>query len=260
MIDLENEAANTNMDHFSIPLKAIRPIGTIHFTLGVMSLQPASRLDEAVAFLKSLDLKQLVAEINPMPSEVESHLDRSKLPSDDSPIRISLMSLHSMHPPKKTSILYAGSEEDAGILYPLCTKIRSMFQSEGFLVPDDRPLKLHATIVNTIYAKAGGRGGKPFQKREDKTAAGNVVEHGEGPINEEGSKVDTSSGHGLHAKAPKRLDATSLLEQCKDIVWADDFPLERLAICKMGAKKILDANGEIVREEYEEIASIPLLS
>lgn len=42
-------------------------------------------------------------------------------------------------------------------------------------------------------------------------------------------------------------------------MWAKDFPIEKLAICKMGAKKIIGGNEEIVGEEYEETASIPFL-
>lgn len=45
-----------------IPPKAIRPVGTIHFTLGVMSLEPDERVQEAVEFLKGLDLRSMVEE------------------------------------------------------------------------------------------------------------------------------------------------------------------------------------------------------
>lgn len=83
-------------------------------------------------------------------------------------------------------------------------------------MPDDRPLKLHATLVNTIYAKAYHRWGVKF-------------------------------------------NAEGLIEEWKDFVWAKDFPIEKLAICKMGAKKITGAKGEILGQEYEEIASIPFL-
>lgn len=45
-----------------IPPRAIRPVGTIHFTLGVMSLETGSRVQEAVEFLKGLDVKTMVEE------------------------------------------------------------------------------------------------------------------------------------------------------------------------------------------------------
>jgi len=95
----------------------------------------------------------------------------------------------------------------------------------GLLIPDDRPLKLHATVVNTIYVKGrrsrGGKGGKK-------------------------------------SSAPLRIDATALLERYRDYVWAEDIVLDRIAICEMGAKKILDDRGDVVGEEYREVASVPL--
>lgn len=45
-----------------IPPKAIRPVGTIHFTLGVMSLETDERVQEAVDFLQGLDLRSMVEE------------------------------------------------------------------------------------------------------------------------------------------------------------------------------------------------------
>ncbi|KAL4979143.1 hypothetical protein BDW66DRAFT_169320 [Aspergillus desertorum] len=43
-----------------IPADAIRPIGTLHLTLGVMSLPTPERLDEALRFFHSLDLVSLM--------------------------------------------------------------------------------------------------------------------------------------------------------------------------------------------------------
>jgi hypothetical protein len=45
-----------------IPPKAIRPIGTIHFTLGVMSLESEEKVDEAVEHLQGLNLKTLATD------------------------------------------------------------------------------------------------------------------------------------------------------------------------------------------------------
>lgn len=113
-----------------------------------------------------------------------------------------------------TSVLYAGPGGDSNGLFQTAVSIQNLFKEEGYLLPDDRPFKLHATIVNTIYAKTG-------------------------------------------KKHTTKINAEALINEWKDFVWAKDFPIERLAICKMGAKKITDTNGEIVGEEYEEIASIP---
>lgn len=44
--------------------KAIRPIGTIHFTLGVMSLENGNKVQEAVDYLESLNLSNMAEEMN----------------------------------------------------------------------------------------------------------------------------------------------------------------------------------------------------
>ena len=83
---------------------------------------------------------------------------------------------------------------------------------------------MHATLVNTIYAK--------------------------------GKK---SQGHGPNANAPLKIDARALLHKYENFVWAEDLILDRIAICEMGAKKQME-NGEVVGEEYTEVASVPLLA
>lgn len=69
---------------------------------------------------------------------------------------------------------------------------------------------------------------------------------------------DRSQGHGPDAKAPLSIDARDILDDYKDFVWAENVVLDRVAICEMGAKKILNEEGELVREEYKEIASMRL--
>jgi hypothetical protein len=46
----------------SIPGKAIRPIGTLHLTIGVMSLLSQEKINDAVDFLKKLNLKDLLSD------------------------------------------------------------------------------------------------------------------------------------------------------------------------------------------------------
>jgi len=128
-----------------------------------------------------------------------------------------------MHAPEKTSILYIEPHDSSERLYPLCLALQDVFRREDLLIPDDRKLKLHATIVNTIYAK--GR---------------------------------RAQGHGLKADAPLKIDARALLNKYEDFVFAENVVLDRVAICEMGAKKRIE-NGEVVGEEYREVASVPLL-
>jgi activating signal cointegrator complex subunit 1 len=239
--------------------KAVRPIGTIHFTLGVMSLLSEEKVDAAIELLKSLDLNSILLEC------LQDQNPEHEAPPGDKaePLVLSLTSLVSMHAPNQTSVLYAIPQDSTERLYALCTKLRSLFETEGHLNHDDRPLKLHATIVNTIYAKTGGRGRPPRPKSESGpskivgTVADLSMNEGTGSIAEP-LHVDTSAGHGPNARGSHRFDATALIEECKEFTWASDFRIEKLAICKMGAKKIIGPNGGIIGEEYEEVASIPM--
>ena len=236
--------------------KAIRPVGVMHCTLGVMSLDQ-DRLDKAIRLLQSLDITQLLrsntadtspgtTNVDPLeitPKEPLTKYERpvvslqrpvsppalaaeraSRANTTSEPLTIDLKGLVSMHVPEKTSIVYIEPCDSSERLYPFCLALQDIFNKEGILVPDDRKLKLHATLVNTIYAK--------------------------------GKK---SQGHGSNAKAPMKIDARALLDKYADFVWAKDVVLDRIAIFEMGAKKRIE-NGEVVGEEYTEVASVPLLA
>jgi activating signal cointegrator complex subunit 1 len=228
-----------------LPAKAVRPLGTLHLTLGVMSLAGEERLGEAIALLKSLDLGNMVAgaleaaeelpvqapDMSPLVESTGVSPDIPTTPSKSStpppgrhadstvatedPIIISLTSLHSMHSPQKTSVLYASPLDPTSRLYPFCNNLRQLFTAEGYIVPDDRPLKLHATIVNTVYAKPGARN-----------------------------------------QALLRIDATALMAEFEEFVWTKDVRVEEIAICKMGARKLLGEGGAVVGEEYEKVVSV----
>lgn len=206
-----------------IPEKAIRPIGTLHLTIGVMSLLEEDRVSGALTFLKSLDLKRLLAEsvVNSV-AVAQSYATVKREPSatEVAPLTVTFRGLHSMHEPQKTSILYASPSapsytSESLPLYQFSLLLQQKFVGAGFIIADTRPLLLHATIVNTIYApgvrKASGARG----------------------------------GHGK-AKAKLTVDARSILEECENMVWMEDIRLETVAICRMGARKGVD--GE---EKYE---------
>jgi activating signal cointegrator complex subunit 1 len=257
--DLRPQGAQLKLPPFSS--RAIRPIGTIHFTLGVMSLMSEERVDAAINLLKTLDLSSMLLE------SLADQSSKEGAPSAEivQPLMISLSSLVSMHDPKQTSILYATPKDPTERLYSLCSKLRSLFENEGYVVPENRPLKLHATIVNTVYAKTGGNNRPPRvkPKPDSSTIAENAID-GETESTKDSTdgadsrKDDGSGGHGPNARGSARFDATALIEEFEDSTWAKDFRLEKLAICRMGAKKITGPNGSIIGEEYEEVASIPM--
>lgn len=252
----------------SIADKAVRPVGALHLTLGVMSLDSA-KLSEAIQYLQHIDINtllrglqhemrhaELLEPIAPGSNlNISSSAQPATLARPISPpplnskggnietLTVSLESLISMHPPQKTSILYTTPLDPSHRLQPLCQALRGMFQAAGLLIEDTRPLKLHATIVNTIYVKG--------QKNQPKKPKGPTEEGKE-------EEDDRSQGHGPDAKAPLRLDARNVLERYKDFVWAENVRLDRVAICEMGAKKVFNDKGQVVSEEYKEVAVLKL--
>lgn len=231
--------------------KAVRPIGSLHLTLGVMSLS-RDQLREAKAFLESLDMESILDRVQP-------GTQTSDTSSDSRAIRVDFKGLLSMHNPTSTSILYCAPRDPTRRLYPFCLEVQRLFREHGFLVPDDRQLKLHATVVNTIYAKGRMQRGRekapPKIPADSSKPAISIAEPDELP-----SPMNTSQGHGPNANAPLKIDATAILETHKEFVWAEDVRLGHLCICEMGAKKINDASGTVIDERYTEVVRVSLPS
>ncbi|KAF2090267.1 hypothetical protein K490DRAFT_35063 [Saccharata proteae CBS 121410] len=246
--------------------KAVRPVGTIHLTLGAMSMKDQERVREAVDLLKTLDLRAMMQEASQgTGSGVETDSGNqtqkdSQASSASIPPAVSLTGLHSMKPPHDTSMLYAYPSDPSNTLYPFCQALRNRFTEAGLVSPTDKPLRLHATVFNTIYAKIGAR-----NNRSSRHAHQLKPSHEGNESTEE--KPETSAGHGPNAgRLPlkwdeadwvlNQMDARSLMERYKDFVWASDVRIEKVSICKMGAKKTLNEKEEVVAEQYEEIASV----
>jgi activating signal cointegrator complex subunit 1 len=137
---------------------------------------------------------------------------------DESPsLRITLKGLQSMHAPVSTSTLYVPPVESPSLL-SFCQQLKDAFTAAELLTPDKRPLLLHATIVNTIYVPG-------FKKY---------------------------GGHGKK-KAKLTIDAEDLLEEWEDFTWMENVRVEKVAVCRMGAKK-----GEHGEERYEEEGSVEM--
>ncbi|THY05457.1 hypothetical protein D6D01_10005 [Aureobasidium pullulans] len=261
-----------------IPEKAIRPIGSLHLNLGVMSLDE-EKLVQAQDLLQSLDLNKLLHEAStpttklddvkePATEVAASDLAQQSFKTD--PLTISLESLEPMQSPRKTSILYIKPQDPTNRLAPLSQALRTAFTEAGLLVPDTRPLKLHATIVNTIYVKGRKRKGKSKNEAEKPKSAPSEGAQDDKKVEETTqSSTDTqplsstsyqpltantpSSGHGPSATSSLYLDATNLLPRYATHVWASDIPISRIAICEMGVKKHVSADGK-VEEAYKEVA------
>ncbi|KIH91475.1 hypothetical protein SPBR_01977 [Sporothrix brasiliensis 5110] len=201
-----------------LPPAALRAVGTLHLTLGVLSLGDGDRLQEAVSRLQSLAKR--------------NEADEGSAGGKDKPISMALRGLHAMQPPARATVLYASPVDEktgslaaaGGPLLELCERVRTVFAD--LLVPDERPLLLHATIVNTVYAKqpriSGGRGGGRGRGGEKLT-----------------------------------FDARELIERYDDFVWMEKVPIHKVALCRMGAQTTaMDADGAVVDAAYPVEAEV----
>lgn len=87
----------------SIDPKTIRPPGTLHFTLGVMSLND-QQLNEATNLLRSLDTKSILEQIAAGKIGAAESTSTNTTSSGNA-LTISLKGLKSMHAPQQTSVL-----------------------------------------------------------------------------------------------------------------------------------------------------------
>ena len=269
-----------------VPSKAVRPVGTLHLTLGVMSLSP-SQLSDAIAHLQGLELGRLLRGIttkkmaeeaseasqtvanaigenggavtHPTPTLPASADAMAGADLDPDVLAVQLRGLVPMQKPNQTSILYAEPYDKSGRLMRFSESVRGSFEGHGWVLEDKRGLKLHATMLNTIYAKdrrakkdrVDGAGGTLDDGQSSGETAGvgeqGVSQGGKGAYGEEGVRPDT--------KSFMRFDAEALMQAYNGFVWANDVRIDRVQICKMGAKKILhEETGEVMDEQYEVVA------
>ena len=271
--DLETAEQNATLGQEAVlpavRRKAIRPVGALHCTLGVMSLDK-DKLSDATKFLQRLDIRALfkdtlnnsnepsesssVKDGPSAPASLERSITPPKVERAADPLKVNLKGLVSMHSPQNTSILYVAPEDSTGKLYPFCVALQKEFKDKGFLVEDNRQLKIHATIVNTIYAKEKQRPPRSNAKPQISEPQAQHPTTSGAPDGQSGR----SDGHGPNANAPLKIDATAILEKYKDFVWVEGVVLDRVAICEMGAKKFMDDEGNVKDEEYTEVATIAL--
>ncbi|KAI9799237.1 MAG: hypothetical protein M1833_004115 [Piccolia ochrophora] len=195
--------------------RVVRPPGTIHLTLGMMSLMSHEKLAGAVQLLQDLDLRECLRESAATSAEASVSATASESSTQYLPLQVSLTSVTSMHDPAKTSILYSEPVDLTGRLIPFCTRLRAAFEDAEFVVSESRPLRLHATILNTVYAK--------------------------------------TKNH--YRRRPKRItiDAINIVENYRDFEFATDIQLDKVRICKMGAQKVFDEDAGVFGEEYEVV-------
>lgn len=222
--------------------RAVRPVGTLHLTLGVMSLAEAKpnaadagekkegdastrdagterkTFADAKAFLESLDFPSLIGSTSATtqaPDEVSTHAPSNASESSPAPLRVSLKGLRSMHAPAKTSFLYTSPSDSTERVQPFCQRLKDAFVDKGMMLDEKNrgKLKLHTTVLNTIYARPGKRKGTMLDESATGTAVPEARENTEtsqtipgdehtDQVEEDTAGVDQEGEHdGLHRGA-----------------------------------------------------------
>ncbi|GAD99789.1 conserved hypothetical protein [Paecilomyces variotii No. 5] len=175
-----------------IPDGAFRPVGTLHLTLGVMSLPTKERLEEAINLLQSLDLASMAREaearaksmqnrprasletpLNPdfvdseppataearegLPATSENATEHAHPMAVDSPepLVVSLESVHALPRARSATVLYAAPIDPTSRLYPFSVMLRDKFLEAGFL---EGEYKKSAVSEKKAPSKAEGSG------------------------------------------------------------------------------------------------------
>lgn len=257
------EVAGSSTD-VVIPEKAFRALGVLHLTLGVMSLRTEEKLKDARDLLESLDLAQLLAEscqgledssgardaptvdireqsrVDTAPPDhggpavtvletiqravMPPLLSRPRVPAE--PLVVSLQGLQAFPNPRKATVLHCPPQDPTARLYPFSLRLKQRFIDVGLMESENRPLVLHATIVNTVYAKKDRR----HETRRTGTISFDATEIMR-KYNEEG---------GFQQGSPSGA-----------FVWAKDILIDRVRICEMGAKAVDDPT---LQQEYTVFA------
>ncbi|KAJ6127271.1 hypothetical protein N7523_002883 [Penicillium sp. IBT 18751x] len=157
-------ATSTRQDARAIiPEGAIRPLGTLHLTIGVMSLPTVNQLADALRFFHSLDLAGLMREAGRVatelrerrkshnssisatddPRHIRSRTSTAEASRDLGPMHVTLQSLHSLPRAKAATVLHAFPEDPTGRLYPFCLMLRDKFIEAGFIQNENKDNQAH---------------------------------------------------------------------------------------------------------------------
>ncbi|KAJ8291267.1 hypothetical protein OF846_005310 [Rhodotorula toruloides] len=197
-----------------VPLQAMRPIGTIHLTLGALHLQNDEQLERAKRWLQEeVDVEEMLRRAGEAARvrREEEHMRDDKADAVSlEPLVVDLRSLKSMkhQPARSVAILYLSPSDPTNRLQAFAQALHDAAVDAGLMRKPDptrREVLLHATIVNTRYSSSGHR--------------------------------------------PTRYDFSSVISRFEEAVWATGVPINGVALCKMGAKPTEDGDAE-----YEVVA------
>ncbi|OAL68169.1 hypothetical protein A7C99_0567 [Trichophyton rubrum] len=260
-----------------VPYGALRPLGTLHFTLGVMSLTSQERLDETLSFFHSLDLASIMQEV-----EEEA---KSKDESDaKGPLSIDLVSLHAIPRTRAATVLHASPLDTSGRLYPFCVKLRDRFIEAGFMHQDMVKARPRNKVVPGESSKdneGSDENGDQGEEEEDASVSttptvnplvpefkprplllhatiANTIylgkrkpasqQGGKGPRGKDKSLVKfdatellekfAGSRHKQHSAGSKDVKGKDAEVEREPFIWAKGVSIDRVCICEMGAKPV----------------------
>lgn len=229
--DAEGRSWKVDQAQPLFPDGALRPLGTLHLTLGVLSLVDNERLQKAKKLLEGLDLAQcLRAAEQQSISAIEEPSSISAISNDNTeaspiaPLQISLQGLFEFKPSGKMTRLLARPVDPTNRLAAFAAAVRQHFVDAELmnLKPHEQELRLHGTLVNTLYAEKTQRRIVKFDGRQ-------LIELFE---EKAGGQTDGATG---------------------PFVWAKDIEINRVQICEMGAKKVAGEMGQKYNVEAEKL-------
>ena len=271
-----------------VPDDALRPLGTLHFTLGVMSLPTEERLQEALEFLQSLDLRSILQDVEATLSAQGTETSTSKSTTQEAPqpLNISLKSLSALPSARNATILHARPSDPTSRLYPFSNRIRDKFIEAGFLLAESSRAKDDDKGTQNNEPEPGSSKG-PDEKGEEASKPQN---HGKKPRplllhatvantiymgrrRQAGGKRDSykfdardllskfrdydgdkGASRGVNVAESRGInDEGDAQKEENPFIWARDLPLESLTICEMGAKDIPpgdEARRALLGQEY----------
>lgn len=231
---------------FDVPEQAVRPPGTLHLTLGVMTLRDDDgSLARAVDLLRCLRLRDVLEQARTATATAAAAAAGARAvaprtttrpPAAGERLSVTLQGLQAMQRPSETSVLYAPPADPTGVLRRFCESLRRVFQEAGLMAEEQRPLLLHATVVNTVYVRG--------QRRQQQQQRG---------------RGSSSNNNGRQNGGGRRermtIDARDIIARYDDYVWVEDMPVGKVAICRMGARRIEGTDGD---EAYEVEAQVSI--
>ncbi|CCX32050.1 AKAP7 2'5' RNA ligase-like domain-containing protein [Pyronema domesticum] len=204
-IDQLVEEIATKFPSLKIPEGAVRPAAAAHITLGVMSLDSEEKILRAVELLKNMDMKAIWEKTVDFVDNGDSQS------SGPIKFKLSLQGLATIASASKATVLFTMPNDPSNRLRRFAIKIRTKFIKEGLLFDEKRTLKLHLTLINTLYCV------KENMRRNSTTCL-------------------------------VKLNCQDLIKEMGQRVLLEEVDIDQIAICMMGAK---DKDGVTGGAGYE---------